>query len=126
MSEVVKRLRERRANVWEQAKALADRSRREPRVQRRGAVPVGHPQRRAGRARQAREGSLIEGEQRAKDTEDAYAKLEGQPKVSGRGGARQRGARGCSGPRDAAGEAGAPRGIEVKPNGRSTSVPCPS
>jgi hypothetical protein len=79
---------------------------------------VGHPQRRAGRARQARQG-LLEGEQRAKDTEDAYAKLEGSRRSPDAAATRAARRREVAQVRAMLrGEAGAPRGIEVKPSGR--------
>ncbi|MFJ1765059.1 phage major capsid protein [Amycolatopsis sp. NPDC088138] len=79
MSEVVKRLRERRANVWEQAKGLADRAAEENRQftgEEEGQWTALNAEL---DALDVRIKNVIDGEQRAKDTEDAFAKLEGKP-----------------------------------------------
>jgi HK97 family phage major capsid protein len=79
MSEVVKRLQERRAQVWEQAKALADRAADENRAFT--AEEEGSWQSLNGElnALDARIKNVLDGEQRAKDTEDAFARLQGRP-----------------------------------------------
>ena len=84
MSEVVKRLAERRANVWEQAKALADRAAEENRAfngeeESQWAELNAELDRLDVRAK-----ALIAGEQRAKDIEDSYSKLNGRPAAAGR------------------------------------------
>jgi HK97 family phage major capsid protein len=80
MSEVVKRLRDRRLNVWEQAKDLADRAAEENRAF--GAEEQGSWDSLNAEldALDKRIKAVIDGEQRAKDTEDAFAKLEGKPR----------------------------------------------
>lgn len=88
MSEVLKRLRERRANVWEQAKELADRAAEENRQfsgDEEGSWTALNSEL---DALDKRIKNVIDGEQRAKDTEDAFAKLEGQQKEQ-RGGRRE-------------------------------------
>lgn len=84
MSDVVKRLRERRASVWEQAKALADRAADENRAfngEEQGSWDTLNAEL---DALDKRIKSVIDGEQRAKDTEEAFTKLEGKPAASGR------------------------------------------
>lgn len=79
MSEVVKRLRERRANVWEQAKGLADRAAEENRQFTGEEEGQWTGLNAELDALDVRIKNVIDGEQRAKDTEDAFAKLEGKP-----------------------------------------------
>jgi HK97 family phage major capsid protein len=77
MSEVVKGLQARRANVWEQAKALADRAADENRAfsgEEQGSWDTLNAEL---DALDKRIKNVIDGEQRAKDTEDAMAKLDG-------------------------------------------------
>jgi hypothetical protein len=75
MSEVVKRLRERRQQVWEQAKAIADRAADEQR--NFSGEEEGQWQQLNAEldALDSRIKNVLDGEQRAKDTEDAYARL---------------------------------------------------
>ncbi len=116
MSEVVKRLRERRQQVWEQAKAIADRAADEQR--NFSGEEEGQWQQLNAEldALDSRIKNVLDGEQRAKDTEDAYARLQGQPqaasghKTPDNGAAQQIRAM-------LLGEAGAPRGVEVRPDG---------
>lgn len=83
MSEVVKRLRERRANVWEQAKELADRAAEENR-QFSGEEEGQWQQLNAELdALDKRIKNVLDGELRAKETEDQFAKLEGKPPAKG-------------------------------------------
>jgi len=80
MSEVVKRLRERRLQVWEQAKAIADRAADENRAfsgEEQGAWDTCNAEL---DALDKRIKSMLDGEQRAKDTEEAFEKLEGKPR----------------------------------------------
>lgn len=123
MSEVVKRLRERRANVWEQAKTIADRAADENRAfngEEQGQWDTLNAEL---DALDKRIKNVIDGEQRAKDTEEAFDRLNGKPQV--RGGGQQGGGdesaevvalRGML-----RGEAGAPRVVEIKPQERMTS-----
>lgn len=83
MSEVATRLRERRASVWEQAKALADRVAEENRAFSGDEEGQWTNLNAELDALDKRIGNVIEGEQRAKDTEAAYAKLEGKPAIPG-------------------------------------------
>lgn len=83
MSEVVKKLRERRANVWEQAKGLADKAAEENRAfngEEEGSWQTLNAEL---DALDKRIKNVLDGEQRAKDTDDAYAKLEGAPQTRG-------------------------------------------
>ncbi|MBP2370230.1 phage major capsid protein [Pseudonocardia parietis] len=89
MSEVLKRLRERRANVWEQAKELADRAAEENRQFSGDEESQWQGLNSELDALDKRIKNVIDGEQRAKDTEDAFAKLEGKPQEQ-RGGRRER------------------------------------
>lgn len=88
MSEVVKRLRERRANVWEQAKELADRAADENRQFSGQEEEQWTALNAELDALDKRIKSVLEGEQRAKDTEEAFSKLEGQPKDQSKNGQR--------------------------------------
>ncbi|MEV5538482.1 phage major capsid protein [Saccharopolyspora shandongensis] len=89
MSELVKRLRERRANVWEQAKTLADRAAEENRSfegeeERQWTALNAELDALDGRIK-----AVLDGEQRAKETEDQFAALEGRaskPTAAGTGG----------------------------------------
>jgi HK97 family phage major capsid protein len=84
MSEVVKRLRERRANVWEQAKELADRAAEENR-QFSGDEEGQWQQLNAELdALDKRIKNVLDGELRAKETEDQFAKLENKPVERGK------------------------------------------
>jgi len=80
MSELVNRLRDRRMNVWESAKELADRAAEENRAF------SGEEQRQWDEmnseldALDTRIKSVLEGEQRAKDTEEAYDRVHGAPR----------------------------------------------
>src|SRR5215207_9739779 len=116
MSEVAKRLRERRVNVWEQAKALADNAADENRSFNGEEQSQWDTLDAELNALDKRIKAVIDGEQRAKDTEDAYSRLEGQPDVRGREQVQQTGV--MSELRAMlTGQPGAPRAIEVKPNG---------
>ena len=88
MSEVLNRLRDRRANVWEQAKALADRAAEENRQFGGDEESQWQGLNAELDALDSRIKNVIDGEQRAKDTEDAFAKLEGKP-AEQRGGRRE-------------------------------------
>lgn len=83
MSEVAKRLRERRAQVWEQAKSIADRAADENRAFNGEEQSSWDSANAELDALDKRIKAVIEGEQRAKDTEDAYNKLNGGPQVPG-------------------------------------------
>lgn len=85
MSEVVKRLRERRANVWEQAKAIADRAADENRAftgEEEGSWTTLNAEL---DALDARIKNVLDGEQRAKDTEEAFGRLTGKEVTGKRG-----------------------------------------
>ncbi|WP_329274772.1 phage major capsid protein [Streptomyces sp. NBC_01451] len=85
MSEIVKRLRERRANVWESAKALADAAAEENRALSGEEEGQWQSLNAELDALDKRIKNVIEGEQRAKDTEDSMAKLRGEPRKQGPG-----------------------------------------
>lgn len=114
MSEVVNRLRERRANVWEQAKALADRAADENRAFEGEEQSQWDSLNAELDALDTRIKSVIDGEQRAKDIQDSYSKLEDRPAVD----SRQQASKDTEQIRAMLlGEAGAPRAIDVKPSG---------
>lgn len=117
MSEVTKRLRERRANVWEQAKELADRAAEENRAFGGEEQSSWDTLNAELDALDQRIKSVIDGEQRAKDTEEAYAKLEGQPDVRGRGQTQPDEGVMSEVRAMLTGQPGAPRSINVKPDG---------
>ncbi|HMF60271.1 MAG TPA: hypothetical protein VK595_07865, partial [Vicinamibacterales bacterium] len=87
MSEVVTRLRDRRANVWEQAKELADTAANENRAVGAEEQSKWDTLNAELDALDTRVKSVIEGEQRAKDTEEAFSRLEGKPREQGGQGA---------------------------------------
>lgn len=117
MSEVVKRLRERRQQVWEQAKAIADRAADEQR--NFSGEEEGQWQQLNAEldALDTRIKNVLDGEQRAKDTEDAYARLNGQPQQQGNSSESANGGLAQQIRAMLLGEAGAPRGVEVRPDG---------
>lgn len=80
MSEVAKKLRERRASVWEQAKALADKASEENRQFTGEEESTWTALNAELDALDKRIKAVLEGEQRAKDAEDAMAALRGEPK----------------------------------------------
>ena len=119
MNDVVKRLQERRANVWEQAKELADTAANENRAFKGEEQSTWDSLNAEMDALDKRAQAIIAGEQRAKDTEDALGRLNGQQRVSGSTGAVGDESPIVSQLRSVLrGESGAPKGIEVKPEGR--------
>lgn len=82
MSEVIKRLRERRGQVWEQAKAIADRAADEQRNFSGDEESQWQALNAELDALDKRIKNVVEGEQRAKDIEDAYGRLENQPRTA--------------------------------------------
>src|SRR5881396_811314 len=83
MSEMVKQLRDRRQNVWEQAKELADKAADENRAFSGEEENTWQSLNAELDALDARIKSVIEGEQRAKDIEDSFGKLTNRPKDAG-------------------------------------------
>lgn len=75
MSEIVKRLRERRANVWEQAKELADRAAEENRAFSAEEQGQWDAQNEELNALDTRIKSALDTEQRAKDADEAFERL---------------------------------------------------
>jgi HK97 family phage major capsid protein len=116
MSEVIKRLRERRGQVWEQAKAIADKAADEQRNFSGEEESSWQALNAELDALDKRIKNVVEGEQRAKDIEDAYGRLEGQPKT-GEGRSVDQSSKAAEIRAMLLGEAGAPRGVEVKPEG---------
>ena len=96
MSELVNRLRDRRANVWEQAKELADRAAEENRSF------SGEEQRQWDEmnseldALDTRIKSVLEGESRAKETEEAYDRVHGASRADRQAARQGNGGRGQS------------------------------
>jgi HK97 family phage major capsid protein len=90
MSDVVKRLKDRRLSVWEQAKAVAERAADENRnmdaeeerqfLELNGEVD----------ALDARMKAILAGEKRAKETEDKISEVEGRSVVADKAGDRER------------------------------------
>ena len=112
MSEIIKTLRERRQNVWEQAKALADRAADENRAfegEEEGSWTALNAEL---DALDKRIKSVLDGEQRAKDIEDSFSKLSGKTVERQSVDSQSNELRAFL-----RGEQGAPRSYEVKPNG---------
>jgi hypothetical protein len=109
MSEVVTRLRDQRANVWEQAKELADTAANENRAFGAEEEQKWTSLNAELDALDKRVKSILDGEQRAKDTEDAFAKLQGKPREQGGPASRTRPATSCA------------SSSGVRADGRSTS-----
>lgn len=86
MSGMIQGLRERRANVWEQAKTVADKAAEESRDFSGEEQKTWDSLNAELDRLDQRIKSAIEGEQRAKDIEDSYSKLENKPRASGSGG----------------------------------------
>ncbi|MFD5425215.1 phage major capsid protein [Streptomyces sp. NPDC127084] len=86
MSEVVKSLQERRMRVWEQAKALADSAADENRTFSGEEEGTWQSLNAELDALDKRIKAVIDGEQRAKDAEDAMLKLRGEPRGNAPGG----------------------------------------
>lgn len=112
MSEVIKKLRDRRQNVWEQAKKLADVASEDNRAFSAEEQSSWDEMNSELDALDRRIKAVVEGEQRAKDTEEAFAKLEGKP-AEGETKSRSDGELRSF----LRGESGAPRFYDVKPNG---------
>lgn len=83
MSEVVKSLQARRLNVWEEAKTLADKASDENRNFSGEEESSWQSLNAELDALDKRIKAVIDGEQRAKDTEDAMSKLRGEPRGKG-------------------------------------------
>jgi HK97 family phage major capsid protein len=124
MSDVANRLRERRSSVWEEAKRLSDAAADENRQfsgeEENKWVALNSEL----DSLDKRISAVIEGEQRAKATEDALAGLEGRPREDG---GRDQGGTGADKRKLSeyetqlrnmlSGATGAPRAIDVKPDG---------
>jgi HK97 family phage major capsid protein len=116
MSDMVKRLRERRGQVWEQAKGLADKATEENRAF--SATEQGEWDALNDELDKLdqRIKSAMDTEQRAKDADAAFARLEGKPQD-------QRGQRHDASQQNTElrafmrGDPGAPRAYEVRPEG---------
>jgi HK97 family phage major capsid protein len=113
MSEVIKRLRDRRQNVWEQAKKLADSASDENRAFNAEEQKSWDEMNAELDALDRRVKAVIDGEQRAKETEEAFSKLEGKPAE------RQDGTQADDDELRAflRGDPGAPRHYDVRPDG---------
>ncbi|WP_435285914.1 phage major capsid protein [Streptomyces bacillaris] len=84
MSEFIKRLQERRANVWEQAKALLDTAEQEKRDLSAEEEQTYQRLNADLDAIDARAKDMAEAEQRSKDAEEAFAKLLAKPETQQR------------------------------------------
>src|SRR6266498_3858251 len=80
MSDIVKRLRDRRLNVWEQAKELADKAAEENRAFSADEQGTWDALNEEIDKLDARIKSAMDTEQRAKDADDAFDKLSGNDK----------------------------------------------
>ena len=113
MSEIVKRLRERRLNVWEQAKGLADRATEENRAFSPEEQGQWDGLNSELDALDTRIKSALDTETRAKEQDEAFNRLTGKPVERGDGGSETK--------LDTElrsflrGEPGAPRTFDVKP-----------
>lgn len=116
MSEIIKRLRERRLKVWEQAKAVAERAAYENRALDGEEQKEWETCNAELDALDRRMDSIAEAENRAKETEEKFAAIEGRPIEGGN----------TSGDRGQAvqelrafltGAPGAPRFFDVNPKG---------
>jgi HK97 family phage major capsid protein len=117
MSEVIKRLRERRQQVWDQAKGIADKAADEQRNFSGEEESQWQGLNAELDALDKRIKNVVDGEQRAKDIEDAYGRLEGQPKTGNGNRSVDQSSKAQEIRAMLLGEAGAPRGVEVKPEG---------
>jgi HK97 family phage major capsid protein len=115
MSEITKRLRDRRLNVWEQAKGIAERAVEENRAL--SAEEQGQWDALNGEldALDARIKSALDTEQRAKDADAQFAKLEAKPKTRPGGGQESQSTSELRA--FMRGDPGAPRVYEVRPDG---------
>lgn len=113
MSEIAKRLRDRRLNVWEQAKGIAERAVEENRALSAEEQGQWDSLNEELDNLDKRIKSALDTEQRAKDADDAFNRLDGKPQVRGQ----------SENQADTElraflrGEAGAPRYMDVRPNG---------
>jgi HK97 family phage major capsid protein len=120
MSEVVKRLRERREAVLTQVRDIADRAASENRNLNKDEQSDWDSLNAELDALDTRARAVIAGEQRAKDIEESYSKLNGQAPV--RGAQTQGDSEEVTALRGMlTGRAGAPRTIEVRPQERMTA-----
>jgi len=122
MSDVVKRLRDRRANVWEQAKEIADRAAEENRTFTAEEQGTWDALDEELNKLDARIKSAMDTEQRAKDADDAFNRLEGraverQPQTSTSGG--DGASVGAQLRSFLIGEPGSPRHFDVMPTART-------
>lgn len=115
MSDLVKRLRESRLNVWEQAKSLAERAADENRAFSADEQATWETLNAEIDALDRRMKSIAEAEVRAKETEEKFAAIEGRPKEAGKD---QRQADTNNELRAfLRGDTGAPRFYDVQPDG---------
>lgn len=116
MSDVIKRLRESRLNVWEQAKAVAERAADENRALDTEEQKQWETLNAELDALDRRMNSIAEAEKRAKETEAKFAEIEGRPvenlKVGGDRSQTDQELRAFL-----KGDQGAPRFYDVKPQG---------
>lgn len=114
MSEIIERLRDRRANVWEQAKTLADAAAEENRAFSGEEEGQWQSLNAELDALDKRIKATLDGETRAKEAEDAFNKLEGrsQDRPDGKTSQGESELRAFL-----RGDPGAPRAFEVVPDG---------
>jgi HK97 family phage major capsid protein len=115
MSEIVKRLRDRRLNVWNEAKGLADRAADENRAFSPEEQGQWDGLNTELDALDTRIKSALDTEQRSKDQDEAFNRLQGKPQERGGGQADQKGSTELRA--FLRGENGAPRYYDVTPDG---------
>jgi HK97 family phage major capsid protein len=115
MSEVIKRLRERRLNVWEQAKAIAERAAEENRALEADEQRQWEEANAELDALDRRMKAIADAEERAKATEEKFAEVEGRTPEAGKNTAASKSSAELRS--FMKGEQGAPRFYEVKPEG---------
>jgi HK97 family phage major capsid protein len=114
MSEITKRLRDRRLNVWEQAKGIAERAVDENRALSAEEQGQWDSLNEELDNLDKRIKSAIDTEQRSKDADDAFNRLEGKPQV--RGGQQENQAE-AELRAFLRGDQGAPRYMDIRPEG---------
>jgi HK97 family phage major capsid protein len=114
MSEITKRLRDRRLNVWEQAKGLTERAVDENRALTAEEQGQWDAQMTELDNLDARIKSALDGEQRSKDADEAFNRLEGKPQVAGM---RQENQAEAELRAFLRGDQGAPRYMDIRPEG---------
>lgn len=115
MNDVIKRLRDRRLNVWDQAKAIAERAAEENRALDAEEQKQWEELSAELDALDRRMKAIADAEKRAKETEDKFAEIEGRPVESGKDARQNQGNAELRA--FLRGDPGTPRFFEVRPSG---------